>query len=63
MRGTTRTAPPYHGGAVAFTALAVLLRRLLDPWPGSLQLNSARDPFGAADRMALPSILASLSPA
>src|SRR6516225_2465614 len=34
MRGKTRTILLNYGGAVLFTALAVLLRWLLDPWLG-----------------------------
>src|SRR5215472_16854691 len=34
MRRTTRTTLLRYGGAVVFTALAVLLRWLLDPWLG-----------------------------
>ena len=34
MRGKTRTILLNYGGAVVFTALAVLLRWLLDPWLG-----------------------------
>jgi hypothetical protein len=34
MRGTTRTLLLSYGGAVVFAASAVLLRWLLDPWPG-----------------------------
>src|SRR5689334_6329379 len=34
MDRATRTILPHYGGAVAFTALAVLLRWLLDPWLG-----------------------------
>src|SRR5262245_6340538 len=32
MGGTTRTSLAHYGGAVLFTALAVLLRWLLAPW-------------------------------
>jgi K+-sensing histidine kinase KdpD len=35
MPRTTRTILLHYGGAVFFTALAVLLRRLLRPWLGS----------------------------
>jgi PAS domain S-box-containing protein len=34
MSNTTRTTLLHYGGALAFTALAVLLRWLLDPWLG-----------------------------
>ncbi len=34
MGNTARTTLLHYGGAVAFTALAVLLRLLLDPWMG-----------------------------
>src|SRR5262249_1366685 len=35
MRGKTRTILLTYGGGVVFPALAVLLRRLLDPWLGA----------------------------
>jgi PAS domain S-box-containing protein len=35
MGSTTRTTLLHYGGAVVFTALAVLLRLLLDPWMGN----------------------------
>jgi PAS domain S-box-containing protein len=35
MRRTTRTILWHYGGAVAFTAVAVFLRGLLDPWLGN----------------------------
>src|SRR5437016_14673002 len=34
MRGTARTVLLRYGGAVVGTALAVLVRRLIDPWVG-----------------------------
>jgi PAS domain S-box-containing protein len=34
MGGTFPTTLPHYGGAVVFTALAVLLRWLIDPWMG-----------------------------
>jgi len=51
MRYKTRTILLRYVGAVVFTALAVLLRWLLDPWLGDrLPLST---PFGAVVRLPL----------